>query len=211
MNGKINFMIISVFAYSSIFVSMLFLSDSWIVKKRRSILDYLMIFIITCIVQFVLSINMLSSCPFDTRMKSPIILTTEDKTKKKNHDDPLRIAHEIQLEKCWEKAEYHEMEAQRCFKQAEEACLWFPEKSDQEKAVMCFTTMITLLYPANPPQKVIGAIISAIAQYGMFVMNEWQFIDRKLTESKYHYEMQSHYLMLYNHQIDILNAMKKQK
>lgn len=195
----------NILIYSSILTSAIFLAHSFFLKGKRSFLYYIGLFVIFSVIEFFFTFHKCHGDVFDKYLANSVVVYTGENTKPK---DTIREANKDFLNKCWEMAEYHESEAKRCFFQAEDSCLLLPNVDCKEKAKACFTTTIALLYPASPSYRIISGIITASGQYGLSVMDEWQYIESKLTEAKYHYEMQSHYILLYNHQVHLLNAKK---
>lgn len=132
-----------------------------------------------------------------------MVLTVENKQK------TSRDVKKEFMAKCNEQILYHSEQAEYCFKCAEDACLLMPA-DDKEKATWCFNSAIGALYPGTPAHKIIAGIITLCAQYALAVNAEWQRIDTLLHRAKYHYEMESHYIMLYNYQVGLLNAEKRE-
>lgn len=91
-------------------------------------------------------------------------------------------------------ADFHEKEARRCFKGAQNSCYFLPELRDSEKARYCFTSGMSLLSPGTPMSKVIGAILTLLTQYGLDCFDEYNKIDLWLKQAMYHYEMNEFYL-----------------
>ena len=113
------------------------------------------------------------------------------------------------VRQCIDKMKYHFDEGMRCFKEAEDACLLFPTLSDKEKAQFCFSNITATAKPGTPKVKIVAKIIDLCAQSGSMVMNEWQHIDSRLHQAKYHWEMEALYRMNANHVADRLNAQRK--
>lgn len=192
---------------SSITVSLIYLADSWFIKSKRTIADYLAMFFILAGVQYAFRSYHAEASVFDKYLteKPGMVLTVEDKTQKTSRDVKKEF-----MAKCKDKMNYHHEEAEKCFKCAEEACLLLPG-DDKERADWCFASAIATLYPGNPAQRVVAGIITLCAQYGNAVRNEWMRIDTLLREAKHHYEMESHYIMMYNYNVSLLNAEKREE
>lgn len=142
--------------------------------------------------------------------KNQVIINLKDdtqetkETKKTPHDKRKEL-----MDDCKERMCYHYEEGVKCLNQAEEACLWFPESSDIEKARFCFTTFFATLAPSTPKDKALAALLAMCMQYGDFVSREWQFIDTKLHQAKYHFEMEEHYRITGKFIATQLNTDKK--
>ncbi len=100
------------------------------------------------------------------------------------------------IEKCREKIDYHYDEGAKCFREAEEACAYFPVVSDQEKARMLFMNFLATMAPTSPREKIVGGLMAAIGQYGCLAMSEWQRIDTKLHEAQHHFDMEAFYFVV---------------
>jgi hypothetical protein len=192
---------------SSIIVSLIYLADSWLIKSKRTYADYFALFLLLAGVQYAFRSYKVEASVFDKYItqKPGIVLTVEDKTQKTSRDVKKEF-----MNKCKDKMNYHHEEAEKCFKCAEEACLLLPG-DEKERAEWCFASAIATLYPGSPAQRVVAGIITLCAQYGNAVRNEWMRIDSLLRESKHHYEMESHYIMMYNYHVSLLNAEKREE
>jgi|SRR6185437_7539988 len=191
---------------SSITVALIYLSDSWIIKSKRSIANYLSLFFLLAGVQYALRAYHAEASTFDKYLteKSSIVLTVENNVKS-NRDAKREF-----MIRCKEQIQYHQDEANKYFKEAEETCLLMPA-DDKKKAEWCFSSAISALYPGSPAQKVIAGIITLVAQYGLSVNAEWQRVDTLLHRTKYHYEMEQHYIISYNYIVGLLNAEKREE
>lgn len=138
-------------------------------------------------------------------ISNQVILKVEKAPEKKS----LKTIYKEFLETYKEKMNYHSEEGSQCLKQAENACLLFPNQTDQAKAFACFTTFFATLAPNTPKDKAIATLIAVCLTYGSLVMHEWQYIDTKLQQAKYHFEMEEHYRLLAVHLITKLKAEKK--
>lgn len=140
-----------------------------------------------------------------------IVIECKNESNSKEKDKPKSKKEVMKkmMEYCREKIDYHHDEAKKCFHEAEEACLWFPNREDQEKADWCFASAIAALYPGNPAHKIIAGIITLCAQYGQAMIHEWQYIDTKLRQAQNHYEMEEFYREVGNYQVHLLNLEKQ--
>lgn len=92
-----------------------------------------------------------------------------------------------------EKIDYHFEEGMRCFREAEEICLWFPNMDDREKARLCFEEILAMAMPGGGNVKLLSAIVVSISKFGPKVMDNWHLLHSRLCESKHHFEMQEFY------------------
>src|SRR4030095_1611190 len=179
------------FIMSAIMSSISYLFDAFLFKYTRPFYHYVIMFMFFLSILLAFDYARAEACIFDKYLtqKPGIILTTGNNSKPKC----ARDAQKELMKRCEEQKQYHHDEAQRCFKAAEDACLLLPG-DQKERADWCFASAIATLYPGSPAQRVVAGIITLVAQYGNAVMNEWQKIDSLLKESKYHFEMEQHYV-----------------
>lgn len=134
------------------------------------------------------------------------IVIVENKLKHENKS--IREIKKDFMYACKAKMDYHCEEGCRCLKEAEEASFLLPNISERDKANFCFTNIMAVLAPGTPALKLIGAALAICAQYGSMVMAEWQRVDTKLHQAKYHFEMEEHYRLVGKHVQDQLNSEK---
>jgi hypothetical protein len=143
-----------------------------------------------------------------TAINGQIIIQTKDEMTHK----PKKSLREINKQFMWdcrEKMDYHFDEGCKCFKEAQEACLWIPDLTERDKAQFCFNNFLAVLAPGTAKIKAIAALLSAFAQYTNGVMIEWQKIDTKLQQTKYHWEMEEFYRLAGQRMQDELYFGKK--
>lgn len=133
------------------------------------------------------------------------------KIETKQEETKVKTVRECQKElmaKCKEKMDYHFEEGIKCLKAAEDACIWLPTKTAQEKASLLFLSLMAALSAHAPKEKVLSALFIAATEYGLAVMFEWQFVDAKLQQAKMNFDLEEFYRIHGNHVYQILKAEK---
>ena len=139
-----------------------------------------------------------------------MILVKAETQKKEKKKTEREIKKEF-MYKCKKQMDYHFEEGCKCLKEAEEASIFLPNISDEDKAQFCFTNIIATLAPGNPTAKMVNIGLALCAQYGMMVMSEWQRVDTKLHQAKAHFEMEEFYRLNGKFMQDMLNAETTEK
>lgn len=131
------------------FITIVFVLLNIRFKHKRSIADCMAIFFLIAGINFLFSSSKAQAQQFDLfkekhltfdSISNQIIVKVENKTKK-----PKKSLREINIDfmiKYKNMMDYHFEEGCRCLKEAEEACLWFPDISEKEKAQMCLANFI---------------------------------------------------------------------
>lgn len=97
------------------------------------------------------------------------------------------------LDKYRKEFEFHSLNALRTYNDAKDRCWWLPNISHREKARYCFTSAIAAIGSPTPQTKLVATITNLLMNYGLDVMDEWNYINNKLYWSAYHFEMCDHY------------------
>jgi hypothetical protein len=110
------------------------------------------------------------------------------------------IDNRVEHEDCLIKWQFHLENAERCYKDAHEACWWWPNLSERKKIQYCLTNAAVMAAPkTSAKSKIITAIITTLTQFGLDVQEEWSYINTKLYWAQYHYEMAEFYENMLNH------------
>ena len=185
-------------------------------KYKRDLADYFALFMLLAGVNYLFATFPLHAEGdlfkerYLTVVNRQIIFETND-TPKNNSQKEKKSLREINKQfmlDCRDKMDYHFEQGLQCFKDAEEACLWFPDVSEQEKAKDCFLTFITTMQAGDSRSKLLVGLITICGAYVTEVMSAWHRIDFKLREAKYHWEMEEHYRLIGKRMQDELNLDK---
>lgn len=101
-----------------------------------------------------------------------------------------------QKAKWQEEYEFHLFNAKRTYEDAKTKAWYMPNLSDREKAKYCFTSAIATMGSATLTTKLVVAVASLLAQYGLDCQDEYEYITTKLYWSQYHLEMCEHFQSL---------------
>ena len=186
-------------------------------KYKRELSDYFALFILLAGVNYLFSAfplqadSILFKERYLTVVNGQIVFETKDNTKTDNTKIEKKTLKDINkqfMKDCRDKMDYHFEQGLQCFKDAEEACLWFPDVSEQEKAKDCFLTFIATMQAGDSRSKLLVGLITICGTYVTEVMTAWHRIDYKLREAKYHWEMEEHYRLIGKRMQDELNSEK---
>lgn len=89
------------------------------------------------------------------------------------------------MTKCERMAKYH-------YNLAKDKTWWLPNLSDREKGRYCYTTAIAGVF-ASPQYKVVAMVSTLLTQYGLDCIDEWNFIDEHMQQSKAWWESYEFY------------------
>ena len=84
---------------------------------------------------------------------------------------------------------FHQNEALLNYNLAKDKCWYLPEINDQAKARYCFNAFMAAVPCPTLNSKAILALITLLGNYGLDVIEEWNFIQHKLHLAEYHFEM----------------------
>ena len=90
------------------------------------------------------------------------------------------------LEKC----EWHELQAEKAFRNAEDLVWYMPQSTNKEKAQSCFATAIACVSASTPQSKIVATISTLLLNYGLYCMDEYDRIQEFLYKARYHREME---------------------
>lgn len=94
-----------------------------------------------------------------------------------------------QLQKAEQERDMHKSNAERTFKDAQDACWWLPNTSDRKKTRELFTITINTMLASDTRSKLIAMLTTSLIFYGMDCLDEWEYINNKLFWARYHWEM----------------------
>lgn len=90
--------------------------------------------------------------------------------------------------KWQEEYEFHMFQAIRTYNDAKDKCWWLPDITERDRARMCWTTAVSVLACPTPQGKLIVCVTQLLIQYGLDVIDEWDYIKDKLAWSKFHFD-----------------------
>lgn len=159
------------------FVGFLYLINQFIAKKHPDWATYFVYFLFTCGVLFLTSGNASNYY--------------EDYNTEYTYDyDMLSDAEKKlcaeQMVKCERMAKYH-------YELSKSKCWWLPNLDERAKARHCFLGAIATLASGTPQSKVVAAVLYALGVYGLSAMDEWNYVNDHLLESKAWWESYEFY------------------
>lgn len=92
-----------------------------------------------------------------------------------------------QRQRWQEEYEFHMFHAIRTYNDAKDKCWWLPNISQRDQARMCWTTAIASVAAPTPQLKIIVSVTNLLTQYGLDCIDEWYYIQDKLTWSEFHF------------------------
>ena len=108
----------------------------------------------------------------------------------------LRTLSKIDRENYQEAYEMHAWNAKRNWDNAKNACWILPNISHRNKAKYVWVSTISAFAASEPKAKIVAALLTALAQYGLDCIDEWGYIDEQLEWCEYHYTQAAHYASL---------------
>ena len=94
-----------------------------------------------------------------------------------------------QIQKAEQERDMYKKNAERCFKDAQDACWWLPNTSDRKKTRELFTITVNTMLASDVKSKLIAMLTTSLIFYGMDCLDEWEYINNKLFWARYHWEM----------------------
>ena len=181
--------------------------------RRRPFHQYVALFLFFAGINFLLLPSKghadLFNQTYLVRTKDGIKIETDDKRKNKLVPDSLHEVNKQFMLDCHKMMIYHFEEGCKSLKEAEKVIWWFPDVTEQDKALMCWTQIPAVLVPNEPKYRIMSAVLLAVGQYGTMIMTEWQHFDAKLQQAKMHFEMEEFYKIAGKRMQDELNLEKK--
>ncbi len=96
--------------------------------------------------------------------------------------------------KEWEEAyKFHEFNAKRTFEDAKNKVWYIADFSWREKGKAAWIAACSTVGVKKASRKLAAACISILCQYGLQVIEEWDYINEKLQWSEYHFKECEHY------------------
>lgn len=80
------------------------------------------------------------------------------------------------------------------FNSAQNRCIFFPKRTDREKAQECFRIAVSTIASLGDWKVVIGNIIISLGNYGLDVYEAYTQMENDLQWSEYHFDMALFYL-----------------
>ncbi len=194
--------------FISVFITLVTILFDIRYKCIKPTYQYLLIFFAIAGINFLFA-SKLHAEKFDL-FNNSVSMQVIIETKRDSKPNPLKEVYKSYYYGCKDKMDYHWKEGCKSLNEAEEASFFLPNISEQDKAAFCFTNIIATLSPGDPKVKIVTAALAICAQYGSMVMVEWQRVDSKLQQAKYHFEMEEHYRFTGKYIQDLLNLMHKQ-
>jgi hypothetical protein len=108
----------------------------------------------------------------------------------RQHLTELNVYQKNQYQKLWI---YHDKEAKRYFKEAEEICWYLPRLNNKESAYYYFNAAISALAPGSPIVKMCAVIGVTLTRYGYNCMDEWDKLQTTLNWAAYHSDLAEWY------------------
>lgn len=108
----------------------------------------------------------------------------------------------------WKKFLLHVKFAQSNYKEAEDYVWWHisDKYSDNEKAKLCFESVLVGVVPPHPLGKAIGITLLLFKEYGLDCMERYNYVTRLLHKAEYHVEMYEFYSELEDGGMDDLRC-----
>lgn len=94
-----------------------------------------------------------------------------------------------EAENFFGKMEQHKIDAQRCEEEASKIIWYMPDTLDKEKAKYCLGTLLSSFSASTPRSKLLSMALTFLAAYGSAIIDQWQEMNAKIMEAKYHWEM----------------------